>query len=356
MKKILLMLVGGTICTAINDEGNLSVSEKAGALLKENYINSASPYAKDVDIVLTENLYILSENMTVEKWNVIIETYKKHLSKENFDGIIIAHGTDTLAYSASLLSLVLDSSKTPVFLVSANKNLKSDESNGNHNFGCAVECICRNIPPNVYVPYKNISDGRTYLHLASRLRQCENYSDDFLSYGALDITDISEDNYFEYFKKLEKMYPQEKRKTVVSDDLKLKNCVLKLVPYVGINYSAFDYSKFSAVLHGTFHSGTACVQKEKGYTESSVLYMLDKCLSQDIPVYLSPSVNYHGTYETVSIIANHKVNQNKIKFLYGCTNEMAYAKLVIAYSLFRTDNEIQEFMNTEFNFENWGEA
>ena len=124
MKKILLMLVGGTICTAINDEGNLSVSEKAGALLKENYINSASPYAKDVDIVLTENLYILSENMTVEKWNVIIETYKKHLSEENFDGIIIAHGTDTLAYSASLLSLVLDYSKTPVFLVSANKNLK----------------------------------------------------------------------------------------------------------------------------------------------------------------------------------------------------------------------------------------
>ena len=37
MKNILLILVGGTICTALNEKGNLSVSEEAGILLKENY-------------------------------------------------------------------------------------------------------------------------------------------------------------------------------------------------------------------------------------------------------------------------------------------------------------------------------
>ena len=40
MKNILLILVGGTICTALNEKGNLSVSEEAGILLKENYLKS----------------------------------------------------------------------------------------------------------------------------------------------------------------------------------------------------------------------------------------------------------------------------------------------------------------------------
>ena len=77
MKKVLLILVGGTICTSLNEEGNLSVSDKAGALLVENYKHSDSPYVNDVIIESTGNLYILSENMTVDKWNTIIDTYRK---------------------------------------------------------------------------------------------------------------------------------------------------------------------------------------------------------------------------------------------------------------------------------------
>ena len=120
MKKILLILVGGTICTAINEEGNLAVSEKAGVLLKKNYLTSDSLYVNDVEIESTENLYILSENMTVDKWNEIIALYRKYVDEKEYDGIIMAHGTDTLAYSAALFSMLFSATKVPVFLVSAN--------------------------------------------------------------------------------------------------------------------------------------------------------------------------------------------------------------------------------------------
>ena len=358
MKKILLILVGGTICTSINKKGNLSVSEEAGVLLKENYLNSDSPYANLVDIKSTNDLYILSENMTIEKWNVIIETYRKYVANEKYDGIILAHGTDTLAYSAALFSMLLSTTAIPVFLVSANENLKSDRTNGNINFRCAIECICRGITPNVYVPYMNMSEGKMYIHLASRLVQCPNYTENFHSVGEIDITDMSEENYMEYFDKIEKMYPQNKQKKVVDilGDWKLKECVLSLTPYVGMNYDAYNYNYFSAVLHGTFHSGTACAKQDEKSSDcgrNSVLYMLDKCFNaeKNIDVYFSPSVLKTGTYETVSIIGNHTVNGKKVKFMYGYTYEMAYVKLVIAYSVLKTEKERQLFINNECNFE-----
>ena len=112
MKKILLILVGGTICTALNEKGTLSVSEKAGSVLTDNFEKSGSGFAKNVKFTLTENLFILSENMTVKNWNLMLETYRKNIGKDNFDGVIFAHGTDTLAYSSALFSLLLQNANT----------------------------------------------------------------------------------------------------------------------------------------------------------------------------------------------------------------------------------------------------
>ena len=358
MTNILLILVGGTICTSLNAAGNLSVSKEAGLLLKENYLKSDSPYAGSVTITQTKNLYILSENMTVEKWNTIISVYRKYMENQSYDGIIIAHGTDTLAYSAALFSMLLSATKIPVFFVSANENLKSERTNGNDNFRCAVECICRKIPANVYVPYKNLSDGKMFLHLASRLKQCENYTEDFHSVGEFDVSAMTEENYKEYFVRLENMYPKKEKKQAIDffGDWKLKDCILYLTPYVGINYAAYKYQSFSAVLHGAFHSGTACagiIEHSREYDQYSILYLLDQCFGtgNNIDVFFAPSELKSGTYETVSIIGNHEVNGKRVHFLNGYTYEMAYAKLLIAYSLFENEKDRQDFIYGEYNFE-----
>jgi len=356
MKNILLILVGGTICTELNDEGNLSVSKRAGVLLKSNFENSDSLYAKSAKIDLSENLYILSENMTVEKWNLIIETYRKYSTIKKYDGIIFAHGTDTLGYSAALFAQLLSGTEIPVFFVSANENLHSKSSNGNANFRCAVECICRGITPNVYVSYKNLSDGQMYLHLASRLTQCPNYSEDFNSVGAINISDINEENYTEYFKEIEELYHIDNYQSIIDiyGDWKLKPCIMLIEPYVGIDYSAFDYTKYSAVLHGAYHSGTACAQKSDKcveYAENSILYMIDRCNEAGVDTYFSPSVMKAGTYETISIIGEHTSRGKTIDFLYGYTRETAYAKLLIAYSLFDDKDSRKHFIETEWNFE-----
>ncbi len=347
MKKILLILVGGTICTTLNEYGTLSISEGAGVKLTQNFKNSDSPFKDDVEIIPTENLFILSENMSISNWNIILDTYRKYINTRKFDGVIFAHGTDTLAYSTSLFSLILSGTDVPIFFVSSNARLDSERANGNDNFRYAVELICKGIEPNVYATYKNISDGRMYLHLGSKLEQCRNYSEDFSSQDAIDITDISN----ETLKKIKQKYPQKEKSPLINinGDWHLKNCVLMITPYVGLDYDSFNYSKFSAILHGTYHSGTACAEPY----ENSILKLIDISEKEktDIDIYLSPSKNSGEIYDTVRVIGNHEANKKKITFLYGCTNETAYAKLLLAYSIFKEKNAINSFIKTQINFE-----
>lgn len=345
MKNILLILVGGTICTSKDENSVLSVDENAGTLIKSNFINSDSPYAKKVNIDLTENLFILSENMTVEKWNILLNTYRKYTKDKQYDGIIFAHGTDTLAYTASLFSMLLSGTKIPVFFVSSHRRLTVPTANGNDNFRYAAECIARGISPNVYVTYKNPSDKRMYLHLASRLEQCKNYTDDFYSKGMLNITEMCDENYTFYFKKIAKMYPHEKISSPINiyDNFELSECILPIEPYVGINYNSYNYSSFKAVLHRTYHSGTVCAD---GCDENSILHMINQCSSCGTDTYIAPSKTWGDIYESVAVIKKSKIN-----FLYGSTFETAYAKLLIAYSVFESDREKKEYIYKECNFE-----
>lgn len=311
--KILIIPTGGTICTTENERGTLSVDSNAGMKIAEHYQGDAQFY-------VCENLSFLSENMTVAKWNKILDTYRQNIAKDAFDGVIILHGTDTLAYTAALFSLILKDTEIPVIFVSANKPLDDENSNGYENFARAAECIKDGIEPNVYVTYKNISDGKMYVHLASRIRQCENYSEDFYSFEPKEI----------------------KKSTTppIPHSLTLKNCVLKITPYVGLDYKDFNIKNYKAILHGAYHSGTVCTDEDS----HSVTYLAKKCQESGVDLYISPASFDGKIYESAEKIKD-------VNALYGMTDECAYAKLVLAYSLYDDKERIKDFIKAEQNLE-----
>ena len=336
MKRILLLLVGGTVCCAPNAAGNLAVSEQAGALLKVGFLHSDSPFAHRVQIDETENLHILSETMTVAKWNVMRRTLERHLEKAAYDGVIIAHGTDTLGFSAALFAQLYAATAIPLIFVAAHRPLTDDTSNGHANFRAAVECICRDIPPNVYVTYQNPSDGRMYLHFGSRLQQCAAYSDDFHSTGTVDITE----GYV-----APPVVPARSDHHFAGD---LRGDVLMIEPYVGINYAAYDYTRFAAVLHSTYHAGTALAERGTAYGSESALWMLDRCAETNTACWFAPALPQTGSYDTVAVIAEHPQPKH---FLHGFTRETAYAKLLVAYSFLTDDAAREAYLQTEQNHE-----
>ena len=140
-----------------------------------------------------------------------------------YDGVIILHGTDTLAYTASLLSILLAGISIPVFLVSSQLPIYKQEANGNDNFRTAVEHIVKGIRPNVYVAYRNddSQNGKTisemYIHYASHLLQCPNHSSNFYS---SDMILLKSNDFFCGTE-------SEQNEMLLYHYTKLTNCVLK---------------------------------------------------------------------------------------------------------------------------------
>lgn len=340
MKKILLMLTGGTICSFINNDGfKISETEKAAPLLLDSFkIDNSSGFEVEFDVEVILN--ILSENMTIGKWNVLLNALSK-VKWRDYQGIIIAHGTDTLAYTASLLSIVLAGCKVPVFMVSSNFDLSDIRANGNQNFSAAVELILKGIVPNVYITYKN-SDGITYLHKGVEITQCQNHTWNFYSKNMVDYKAFN--NCAE---------TRINREMLLNQILVLKNNILMVEPYVGIDYSVYSLEGKKAVMHGLFHSSTACVDitNESDIIEhSSVLHMINMCKEKGIGFYIAPFEKELLADEVMYSSTGILLSKGAIPIV-GMTKEVCYAKLLVACSVFTEQKKIEEFLKEEINAE-----
>ncbi len=303
--KILLVLTGGTICSFEDEKGQRHTNAKK---TKIEACVTGSEFVKRVPYD------VLSENMTVDRWNTLVSKLKSY-KFEQYKGVIILHGTDTLAYTSCFLSIVLAGAKVPVFLVSSQLPLEHNNANGYDNFKTAVKLINDKITPNVYVPYRN-SDGKMYVHLGSRITQCPNYSDDFFSVNG----------------NLTAKCQQTLR--LFDNKINVKPNVLFIKPYVGLDYSKFNLRNIKAVVHGTYHSQTVCIDCNN--KRFSIKYLLDK----GITVILTPCKK--GVYEsTVNAIKNGVIP------MFGMTEEMVYIKTLIGLSL----GNVLEFINKNINNE-----
>ena len=323
--KILLVLTGGTICSFDRGDGECAAdTHRAEALIVRNYQKN---YGERVQFDPRFPLDLLSENMTVTDWNTLKDAFRSY-DFSDYDGIILLHGTDTLAYTASLLSLLLWGVKIPVLLVSAQLPLTSEQTNGNENFRAAVELIEQGLTPSVYAVYRN-SDGVTYLHLGAHLRQCTNHSDDFFSTDMMPLP--VEKNPFSL--------PEQNGDPLLYTCEELTPSVLRIEPYVGLDYAHFSLDGVRAVLHGTYHSCTVATAPDGS---ASLRSLLERCREKQIPVFLSPCDEHAYTYETTG----DALRSGAIA-LSQMTPEMTYVKLLVGLSLSLLGKDLENFLKTE---------
>ena len=110
--KILLLLTGGTIGSAVND-GSINVDSRRGDDLLTIYHEQNN---REVEFEIIRPFNILSENAEPQHWLQIIKTLQSHRLSD-YDGVIIAHGSDTLPYTGAALAYGLDCPLIPIVLV-----------------------------------------------------------------------------------------------------------------------------------------------------------------------------------------------------------------------------------------------
>lgn len=165
--KILVIFTGGTIGSA-EENGWISNDSRMNRLLLKNYFNTSNDNSTEFDVC--EPYRILSENLSASELNMLSACVAEHLPL-GYDGIIITHGTDSLQYTAAMLSYMFTGCKIPIVLVSSDYTLEDGRGNGNANFLAAVKFIESSLRGGVFVSYKNSDASRTSIHIASRLTQ-----------------------------------------------------------------------------------------------------------------------------------------------------------------------------------------
>ncbi len=162
--KILVIFTGGTIGSTIND-GWISPESNTAYRLIDGY---KAKFGCDIEFTAKSPYSILSENLSAQRLTQLIYCIADEI-ESGYDGIIVAHGTDTLQYSAAATAFCMGCDCQPIVFVSSNYPLEDARANGFINFEGAVSLIKSRLKKGVFVSYANDLSGKADIHPAANL-------------------------------------------------------------------------------------------------------------------------------------------------------------------------------------------
>lgn len=264
--KILVIFTGGTIGSRLNN-GFISPDNDTKHALIEHYKETGDG---SVEFVEMEPYSILSENLSADDINALLSSVDEGL-RGDYDGIIVTHGTDTLQYSASALSLTFGDDTTPIILVSSNFPLGNEKANGHANFAAAIEFIKAKSGKGVFVAYKNKGDGVKFHRGRSVLAHGE--ADDSIFSICREYAEIKDG-------KIEILCRDEKKDVAMGVTKLVESPKILVIPsFPGDDY-IYPVEKYNAVILRPYHSGTLNTSSEK------LRAFCNKAKENNIPVYM----------------------------------------------------------------------
>ena len=145
MKKILVIGTGGTIASKQMGEG-LSPALSAPEIL--TYVPEVEKLC-EIDVLQICN--IDSTNITPKIWIDIAGTIKKNY--DFYDGFVILHGTDTMAYTSAALSYMIQNSRKPIVITGAQKPINIDGTDAKVNLRDSILYACDDYSQNIVLVF-----------------------------------------------------------------------------------------------------------------------------------------------------------------------------------------------------------
>ena len=186
MKKILVIGTGGTIASAPTENG-LAPALSADALLE------AIPYAASIcEVECTQAFSLDSTNVRPGHWLILAGIIRENY--DNYDGFVIAHGTDTLAYTAAGLSYLIENSRKPIVLTGAQKPMGEEVTDAKKNLIDALTYASDDESHNVCIVFNGSVIAGT--------RARKNYSKNFAAFASVNfpyLAQIQDNRIIRYF-------------------------------------------------------------------------------------------------------------------------------------------------------------
>jgi glutamyl-tRNA(Gln) amidotransferase subunit D len=168
LPKVAIISTGGTIASRVDYRtGGVRPALSASELY------SVVPELADIAVVETQILFsIYSENIVAKHWMETAKAVAKQI-ENGVSGVVVAHGTDTLGYTAAALSFALQDLPVPVVLVASQRSADRPSSDAATNLVGAVKAaVSAPFAEVVVAMHETVSDDKIAFHRGTKVRKC----------------------------------------------------------------------------------------------------------------------------------------------------------------------------------------
>jgi glutamyl-tRNA(Gln) amidotransferase subunit D len=276
--KVTIISTGGTIASRVD----YRTGGVRPALTADDLYSVVPELANVADIETQILLSLFSENITPRDWGDIAQAAAKRIS-DNVSGVVIAHGTDTMGFTAAALSFALQNLPVPVIVVGSQRSADRPSSDAATNLLGAVLAASKAPFAEVVVAmHETTSDNSIAIHRGTKVRKLHtSRRDAFKSVNTMPIARIEN----QQISMLTNEYPKRdpSRKLVVKPKFEEKVILIKFFPSMDPSVIDFytDKKYRGIILEGTGlgHVSRACYGPLKNAVEKGlVVAMTSQCI------------------------------------------------------------------------------
>ena len=237
MKKILLIGTGGTIASGRTEEGLKPI------LTAEDILSFVPDVKSFCEIDFLQVCNIDSSNMTPAIWSEIAGTIRKQYDR--YDGFVITHGTDTMAYTAAALSYMVQNSRKPIVLTGSQKPIEREESDARRNLRDSIIYASDEDSQNVVL----IFDGNVIAGTRAKKMMSRNFNA-FHSINFPVLARIQDGRIIRYI-------PEEpmRNRVIFSEELSSSICIMKLIPGSRPEMLSYLFENYDCIVIESFGVG-----------------------------------------------------------------------------------------------------
>lgn len=302
MKKILMIGTGGTIASKPSADG------LTPDLDSKQLIDSIPSISDICDVDCIQTFSLDSTNVRPEHWLILAEIITENYDR--YDGFVITHGTDTMAYTAAGLSYLIQNSKKPIVLTGAQKPIGEEITDAKRNIIDALVYAVDEGSHGVVVVFSGAVICGT--------RARKNYSKRFMAFGSINFPELARVEDGRVIRYVPEPYSGE---TVFYDSLNANVGLLKLTPGMRNDVMRYAIDRYDGLVVESFGVG--------GLPEYSDFYQqIKRAVERRKLIVMTTQVPNEGSDLSVYRVGSILKNSLRVLEAHDMTSEAVLAKLM----------------------------